>query len=314
MVMSALALFSYTIVPSWAFAIGSAFGLGFGCGLLDAAVNIYFAANHGSRLMNWLHASFGVGATLGPFIMSSSLLQTGSWQAGYVTTAMLQGCCAAFALALRNRWSMPSLNTQTTETSPRGLDTFRLAPVYTSIGIFICYTGVEMSIGQWAYPLFAEARNIPERQASTWLSVYWGAFTLGRIGFGFVGDHVPIAGILRGCLTAALVAGGFLVWNPFANAGLVSLALFGVAIAPIWAMLMLNTQRQVGAVHAPNAIGFQIAGAALGFGLLPGLAGLIARRSGLEWIPWLLILLVILMFALFEWNQHSNKAERLSAR
>ena len=51
--------------PTWPVLVLCGLLVGTGGGILDGGMNIYFAANHGPRLMNWLHASFGIGATLG---------------------------------------------------------------------------------------------------------------------------------------------------------------------------------------------------------------------------------------------------------
>jgi MFS family permease len=62
--LSGLGLLGYALTPTWWMMV--AFGLlsGAGGGSLDAGLNTYFAANHGPSLMNWLHACFGIGATI----------------------------------------------------------------------------------------------------------------------------------------------------------------------------------------------------------------------------------------------------------
>lgn len=50
----------------WVIVVGSAvFSLGFGA--IDSALNVYAAGHFGARDINWMHASYGLGATLGPF-------------------------------------------------------------------------------------------------------------------------------------------------------------------------------------------------------------------------------------------------------
>ena len=43
----------------------------------DAAVNAFAVLRFGSRTLNWLHASYGVGAALGPILLTS--LMTAGW-------------------------------------------------------------------------------------------------------------------------------------------------------------------------------------------------------------------------------------------
>ena len=51
--------------------------LGLGAGSVDAALNNFVALHYKAKHMNWLHACWGVGATLGPVIMGSALAGDG---------------------------------------------------------------------------------------------------------------------------------------------------------------------------------------------------------------------------------------------
>lgn len=68
--LSATALAGYGIMPSWWLVVACGILLGFGSGILDAGMNIYFAAVFNARLMNWLHACFGFGTVIGPLLMT----------------------------------------------------------------------------------------------------------------------------------------------------------------------------------------------------------------------------------------------------
>lgn len=99
-----LALGIYSVTPAWWVFVG--FGLlgGFGAGAIDAGLNNYIDRNHSERLMQWLHASFGVGITMGPAIMTTGLSLTGRWQPGYRVVAVAQLGLAAAFLATRKLW------------------------------------------------------------------------------------------------------------------------------------------------------------------------------------------------------------------
>jgi hypothetical protein len=56
----------------------------------------------------------------------------------------------------------------------------------------------------------------------------------------------------------------------------------------------------VGEAHAANAIGFQVAAAALGQSLLPALAGVLAERAGLEILGPLLLAAGVALWAIHE--------------
>lgn len=92
------------LAPSWVWVLF--FGLlgGAGSGVIDASLNRFMAAQSSSMLMNWLHASYGLGATLAPGGLSFLLSIGQSWRVGYQIMAVLQVVMvAAFVLTL-NRW------------------------------------------------------------------------------------------------------------------------------------------------------------------------------------------------------------------
>ena len=63
--LTGVALLGYTFAPSWLVLV--AFGLltGFGAGSIDAAINTHAAVSYSARLVNVLHAFYGVGAAAG---------------------------------------------------------------------------------------------------------------------------------------------------------------------------------------------------------------------------------------------------------
>ena len=68
-------IFGYAISPSFYILIICTIPLGLGGGAIDACLNNYVAENYSSRQMSWLHVCWGIGATLGPIIMSAAIDQ-----------------------------------------------------------------------------------------------------------------------------------------------------------------------------------------------------------------------------------------------
>ena len=71
--MTGVALIGYTLVPFWWMMVLLGVVAGLGAGAIDAGLNTYVAAHFGEGLMQWLHASYGIGVTLGPIIMTIAL-------------------------------------------------------------------------------------------------------------------------------------------------------------------------------------------------------------------------------------------------
>ena len=98
------ALVGYGIAPSWWAVVALGVAAGVGGGGIDGALNIYVAANHGERMMQWLHAVYGVGAMLGPVIMTLAIGSLGSWRWGYVVVGALELSLAGCFAMTASRW------------------------------------------------------------------------------------------------------------------------------------------------------------------------------------------------------------------
>lgn len=303
--VSAAGLAGFSMSPSWWLVVVCGWLTSLGLGLLDASMNTWFAAHHGARLMNWLHASFGVGMMLGPAVVTASFTQTGTWRAGYMAVGVLQVVAAAGYFFTRHRWGEARPKDAPSPATPvQARDTLRLPVVWLGIGMFVLYTGMEMVPGQWAFSLFTTSRGVPDQAAAVWVGIgFWGGFTLGRISFGFFGEQVPVERLLRVAMLGGIVGALLVAFDPAPSLGALSIAIYGFFTAPIWAMLMLNTQRTLGPDHAPHAIGFQVSAASLGFGVLPAIAGTLAKHQGLESVPRAAIVLCVMILVLFELNQ-----------
>src|SRR5690606_4290571 len=81
--ITGLALFGYTVAPSWAVLVALGLLTGFGGGAIDAAINTHAAVHYSARLVNVLHAFWGIGAALGPALMTATLARGYDWRNGY---------------------------------------------------------------------------------------------------------------------------------------------------------------------------------------------------------------------------------------
>ena len=95
----ALGLSLYVTAPVWEMVIVAGLFAGIGTGFVDAGLNAYVAEHHSARAMNWLHACFGIGSTLGPLLITEILKAGGIWQNGYMVLVALFVLLAGTSLA-----------------------------------------------------------------------------------------------------------------------------------------------------------------------------------------------------------------------
>ncbi len=298
-------MLGYALSPAWGIIMFAAIFHGVGSGLIDAGMNTHFAVNYNERLMNWLHASFGLGATLGPLYMSAVFDLGASWRVGYALVGVAQAAIVLAIIATKSGWRIkPETLTAGSTTEPahaaRGLETLRVPGVWLGVAVFFIYAGVEVTASIWGYSLFTEGRGVDPTVASRWIAIYWGMFTLGRLFFGFVAGYWPTTPMVRTVMIVAILSSIFFWWNPANWVGFVALATLGFAMAPVFPLLTSDTERRLPRRHALNAIGYQVGAASLGIAVLPGLAGILVERTSIYIIGPYLVCATVLMFLLHE--------------
>ena len=294
---TALALIGYTLAPVWWLLPLLAVLAGLGAGAIDAGLNTYVEKHFNEGLMQWLHASFGVGVTVGPLIMSSAIKYS-SWRLGYIIVGSAQIILAIIFATTLSLWKdqkteNKSAKNRSKEKSVRMTETLRYLPALLSIALFFIYTGVEMTLGHWTYTLFTEARGISTQTAGALVSSYWGSFTVGRILAGFLAYKFLSRKIAKYAAGLGLLGSILIAVNLSQYLSLFGIAITGIAIAPIFPALISSTSYRVGKEHTTNTIGMQISAAGLGGAALPGLAGVLAENISLEIIPIYVVFLFI---------------------
>jgi fucose permease len=313
--ITGMALVGYTLVPAWWMMVLLGVLAGLGAGAIDAGLNSYVAAHYNEGLMQWLHAFYGIGVTLGPVIMTLALTWLNSWRAGYRAVGGFQ-----FFMAVAFVLTLPLWNRKTAQHSvqePKRLtdyktsmaDTLRQPGAWLSALLFFVYVGAEVSYGTWTYSLLVESRGVDPGMAGFVAGSYWATFTIGRVLAGLYAKKAGIAWTIQGSLAAALIGTILLIWNPAQIVNLLAVALVGLAIAPIFAALMSATVHRVGAKHASNTIGMQMAASGLGIGVIPGTLGILATRFSLEVIPICLVIVLLVLFGLFRLSLLGKKAQ-----
>lgn len=292
--MVAAALLGYALAPVLGVVVGCALLSGLGSGAIDSGLNTYAAEHFGARNMNWLHAAFGLGATLGPLVMTSVLAAGLAWRWGYGAVAVVQGGLAlAFALTLR-AWAdgVPARSTVdptaagvglpagTPDPAGRPVRTWAMPMAWLGVLIFAMYTGVEVGTGLWAYTLLTEGRGVPDAVAGICVSAYWGSLFVGRVLYGLVAERLHSARVVLVCLVVMAVGAGLLVVPGWAWPSVAGIILIGGFAAPVFPLLTLTTADRVGEDHAGQAIGMQMGAAGLGGALVPAGIGLVIGSLG----------------------------------
>jgi fucose permease len=302
-VISAIGTLGFSMAPFWEALLIASFFSSIGGGFIDAGLNTFVAANYSTGRLNWLHAAYGVGATLGPLLATFVITQLEmSWRFNYAVVLVMLTIFIFCLIFTRTQWTLSPTEREGSEPVEAVgiLEALRMPMVVLLISFFFVYGGVEITTGQMANPLFVDGRGISQETAGFWIGMYWGTFTTGRVLTGFIADRVSARVMLRTGMAGVIIGALLLTTNIVPGISFFGLVLMGFAQAPMFATFIAETPRRVGLRFAPTTIGLEVGMCALGIALLPGLAGLLAQNISLEIIGPFLIVLSVILLGLYE--------------
>jgi len=289
---STAGLATFVVADQWPVLVAGTALVGAGGGGIDAEVNAHVAVHHGVRAMGFLHACFGIGATIAPAIMTAFLAAGASWRNGYVVLLVVEAALIVAFVVTRQRWGgrLP-VEERTVPARPNAI-------LIATLALFFVYTGLEISAGQWAFTLLTEERGLGTTVAGLAVSAYWGSLTAGRLLLAFLGNRATPASLLRWSTVGAAVATALLWWSPVPAVGPIALVVLGFCLAAVFPTLVSLTPVRLGERRASAVIGYQLAAGGLGGGAFPALAGAVAGGISLAALPPFLFAIALVMVAL----------------
>lgn len=287
--MTAAALFGFSVSHSYVALCLWAIPYGLGAGSVDASLNNYVALHYASKHMSWLHCMWGIGASLGPYVMGYALTDNGSWNMGYRYIAILQIVLTAILLVSLPLWKIKTSADTTLDTEkqePLSLKKIICIPGAKEVMVtFFCYCAVEQTAGLWASSYLVLNLGLSEDTAASFASLFFVGITIGRALGGFLTLKLNDTQMIR--LGQAIVAVGTLfLFLPLGNrSALAGLVLLGLGCAPIYPSIIHSTPEHFGSDRSQAIIGVQMASAYVGTCLMPPVFGLIANHISVSLLP-----------------------------
>lgn len=308
--LTAAALFGFSVSHSYVALCLWAIPYGLGAGSVDASLNNYVALHYASRHMSWLHCMWGVGASLGPYIMGYALTGGQGWNMGYRYIAILQILLTAILLFSLPLWKKQTTGPEGETDQPLSLKQVFSIPGAREIMIaFFCYCALEQTTGLWASSYLVLRRGIDPETAAGFASLFFIGITVGRALSGFLTLKLSDTQMIH-LGFAAIFLGVALLFLPFGSGfSLAGLILVGLGCAPVYPSIIHSTPAHFGADKSQAMIGVQMASAYTGTCLMPPLFGLIANHISVALFP--VFLLTILLLMVF---MHRNMLRKVAAR
>ena len=312
-----------TAVALWGFSVCNSFWMltlwaipyGLGAGSVDAALNNYVALHYKSHHMSWLHCMWGIGASVGPYIMSFALTQNMGWNVGYRIVSVVQIILTFFLFVSLPLWKGKE---HTGGLEEKKTDKEKVLSIKEIIRIpgakqvflmFFCYCALESTAGLWASSYLVLKHGLGVEVAASFGSLFYVGLTVGRAISGFVAMRLKDDQMIR-LGQKILLAGIFLICLPLGyQVALVGLVVTGLGCAPIYPCIVHSTPSNFGADKSQAVVGVQMACAYVGTMVMPPVFGFLANYISVGFYPvYLSVLLFIMMFMHIQLNRalHRN--------
>lgn len=302
--MTAAALFGFSFSHSFVAVCLWAIPYGLGAGSVDASLNNYVALHYESRHMSWLHCMWGIGATLGPYVMGYALTGGKGWNAGYRYIGIMQIVLTAVLVCSLPLWvKRKEEGTGGAEMDAKALsirEVLKIRGAKEVMFCFFCYCALESTAGLWSSSYLTLQKGIPAETAASYAGMFYLGITIGRALSGFITMKLNDVQMIRmgQCI---IVLGIIVVFLPGAAVvSLVGLVLIGLGCAPVYPCIIHSTPAHFGEDKSQAVIGIQMASAYVGSCLMPPVFGLIANNISVALFPVYLVVILMIMIVMHE--------------
>lgn len=323
--LTAVAIFGFSISPSLFVMLFFAIPYGLGAGSVDAALNHYVAVHYSGRSMNWLHCMWGIGAALGPYILGFVLQRGESWRSGYLVLSMIQATLTIILFLSLGLWGKEEKKEKTEE--KKAPMSFRQILSITGakecLVSFFLYCAIEQTLGLWSGSFMVYSLKIEAKLAASFVALFYFGITFGRFLAGILAAKwKDEALILGGCgilflglvlLFCSMVPGQEVkLFEMELRQILVicALLLSGLGCAPIYPAIIHSTPRNFGAENTSALIGKQMAAAYIGSMSFPPFFGVLAKIFGTGLFPFFSTVLFFGMLFMYRNLLYKTRGKR----
>ena len=323
--LTAVAIFGFSISPSLFVMLFFAIPYGLGAGSVDAALNHYVAVHYSGRSMNWLHCMWGIGAALGPYILGFVLQRGESWRSGYLVLSMIQATLTIILFLSLGLWGKEEKKEKTEE--KKAPMSFRQILSITGakecLVSFFLYCAIEQTLGLWSGSFMVYSLKIEAKLAASFVALFYFGITFGRFLAGILAAKwQDEALILGGC--GILFLGLVLLFCSMVPSQEVklfgmelrqllvicALLLSGLGCAPIYPAIIHSTPRNFGAENTSALIGKQMAAAYIGSMSFPPFFGVLAKIFGTGLFPFFSTVLFFGMLFMYRNLLYKTRGKR----
>lgn len=301
--LTALAITGFAFCPNYYLMFPIAIVLGLGAGAIDSALNNYVALHYKASQMSFLHACWGLGATIGPLILSYNIHHS-VWQNGYKTIAILQGILCLFQFLSFPLWKKP--DTESGNEDSKYVVSVNTKTKPLALLSFLFYCAFEASCIVWIATYFVQVLHSAPQESAKASSAFFIGITGGRLISGFITNKVGVKRMIYLSSILTIIGAVVLFLSNSIIVSFIAVVFIGLGCGPIYPSMIHRTPRRYGSENSPKIIGQQMATAYVGSSLIPPIIGNLALILGFKIIPVVGILFLFIVFLFTYIIEHSK--------
>lgn len=316
-ILTVVGLISMSYSSNFILFILSAIPLGLGAGAIDTVLNNYVAIHYKALHLNWLHAFWGVGAMVSPFIISAFLTDINGWRNGALVIACIQATIGLISLIGFPLWKKVEFdhleerseeqNEEIKEEKIGIIKTFRLKGVIFAVTAFFSYIAIESLMFSWFSSMCVFGLNVSNQDAAMWAGLYFIGMTVGRFISGIVSLKIKDKYMIR-IGEVILLVGVILLMMTF-NPYIMPFGVFlvGLGCAPIYPAIIHSTPDRFTEKYSGNVISVQVGCAYIANVTIGPLFGVLAKATTFLLLPYAVLLFLIICLLCNEITLYKTK-------
>ena len=216
--LSAISMLILANATNFASIVIATIFLGASAGIIDVNSNSYVVKAYETKWVSFMHACWGLGATIGPMVMSFALVYLKNYRFGFYITFVIMVIVSSLMLFAKKYWEgkkktldqnfveLHSVSQAEKEANVGFADILKIKGALKILICFMLANGAGCSLSAWIATMATEQRGIAVAEAAIAASVFFFALMIGRIFFGMLADKIGIAKTLLICMVITLAS------------------------------------------------------------------------------------------------------------
>ena len=281
----------------------SAIPLGLGAGAIDSTLNNYVAINYKAIHLNFLHAFWGIGAGISPFIVGIFLTDLNGWRNGALCLAIIQSFILLVSICSIKLWDKAEIafnNRKNDDEEDKVINlgffkSFRIKGVVFALIGFFSYIAVEQTAAMWFSTMLVNNFEVSVKIANNWNGLFYLGILSGRIISGFISLKVEDKKMIR--IGESILLIGIILMTLRFNLYIMPASLFiiGFGCGPIYPSIIHSTPTRFTKTYSQSVMSIQVGCAYIANITISPLFGIIGKYTTYFLLPYILLLFCIIM-------------------